>query len=169
MNTAGRRNQLYSGIVPGTLKRYSGECFLSRAFQENTQRRKPNINVTPLIDILLLLLIFFMVSSTFKQDQLAIDVSLPEAGTGNTTSMEYREIVVGKDGELYFEGVEIQKEDLNQTLTDIKKSAADTPLILRADKEANFGDVVWVFDAAKEVGITNLVVPTAPLPEAQEQ
>lgn len=142
---------------------------MNRPFQENTQRRKPNINITPLIDILLLLLIFFMVSSTFKQDQLALEVSLPEASSGNTTSMEYQEIVVGKEGQLYFQGIEIQKEKLDQTLSKIKNSGSDVPLILRADKDANFGDVVWVMDAVQKIGITNLVVPTDPLPEAQEQ
>jgi biopolymer transport protein ExbD len=160
---------LYWSKLHGTLKDKIGEFFLSRAFRDNTQRRKPIINITPLIDILLLLLIFFMVSSTFKQDQLALEIALPEASSGNTTSMEFQEIVVGKEGQLYYQGEEILKENLNQTLIEIKVLTLEMPLILRADTEADFGDVIHVFDAAQKIGITNLVVPTAPLQEAQER
>jgi len=116
----------------------------------------------------MLLLIFFMVSSTFEKEQRAIDITLPQADTGNTSSLEYQEILVGKGGQFYFQGNEIPKESLNETLLGIKESGSDTPLILRADKDANFGDVVWVFDAAKKSGITNLVVPTDPTQEVQE-
>ena len=64
-------------------------------------RRKPSINITSLIDVMFLLLIFLMVSTTFRH-QLGIDVDLPEAGTASAQEMRPHEIVVTRNGEYYF-------------------------------------------------------------------
>ena len=63
------------------------------AFNSPKQRRKPVINVTPLIDVLFLLLIFFMVSSTFRDD-LAIDITLPKAQSATVQDVTAKEIAI---------------------------------------------------------------------------
>ena len=65
------------------------------------RKRRPNINITPLIDVMFLLLIFFMVSSTFRE-RLGIDIALPEAQSAREQELEPHEITVGPEGELFF-------------------------------------------------------------------
>ena len=70
------------------------------AFGARKSRKKPAINITPLIDVMFLLIIFFMVSSTFRE-QLGIDISLPLAETATEQERSPYEIAVRADGTLY--------------------------------------------------------------------
>jgi len=132
---------------------------MSSAFNAKRRRRKPAINITSLIDVMFLLLIFFMVSSTFRH-QLGIDVELPEAETAAMQEMRHREIVVTRNGDYYFGQQLVDENGLRQAIGRLLDAEPEAALILRADQRADFGSVIRAIDIAREVGGTRLVVPT---------
>lgn len=121
-----------------------------------------DINITPLIDIVFLLLIFFMISTTFAESH-AIKVKLPAAGT-STVESSVKDITVSikEDGGVFFEDKEISIPVLKQKMEDGLKSNPKIALIVRADKKVEHGKVVGVLDIAKRTGIQKIAVATTP-------
>ena len=126
-------------------------------------REEVGINLTPLIDVVFLLLIFFMVSTTFtRETQLSID--LPEAeGQVKESSQEQIEIQVDEGGRYRVNGqglVDTRMRTLQAAI--YKVSAGDTtmPMVLTADAQAAHQDVVRVMDAAGQMGFVHLSITT---------
>lgn len=132
---------------------------MSEPFDSTRRRRHPAINITPLIDVVFLLLIFFMVSSTFKEHQ-GLDIALPSAQNAKNQEIGAKEIAVDRQGRFYLEGVLVDESGLRQGLAALLAEQPGAPLVLRADKNAGFGRVVRVIDIAREVGGTHLIIPT---------
>lgn len=128
-------------------------------FQTGPRRRRPAITITPLIDVMLLLLIFFMLTSTFRQST-GLDITLPQARSGSAQEMELHEIVVDREGQLFFGTTPVDEAGLRQQLTELLAEDADAQLILRADASAGFGRVIRAIDIAREVGGEQLIIPT---------
>ncbi len=127
----------------------------------NSQRRAGSIlNITPLIDIVFLLLVFFMLTSHFIEEQ-AIDINLPEAKNGNDAiDKEFVEVALNSDGELFIDGRQIVLEHLEQALRGAFH-APDTRFVrLRGDHEAQLGLTVSVIDAARAAGAESLDILT---------
>lgn len=139
---------------------------MSGAFNSPKQRRRPAINLTSLIDVMFLLLIFFMVSSTFKE-QMAIDIVLPEAGTANAQAITPHEIVVDLEGSIYFNEQAVDLSALRMMLIEVLAEDPETDLVLRADRAADFGRVIAAIDVAREVGGSRLIISTDPLSTQQ--
>ena len=138
---------------------------MAAAFNTPKQRRKPVINVTPLIDVLFLLLIFFMVSSTFRED-MVIDITLPKAESAVAQEITAKEITVDRNGVAYFEGSVVSEQELREALGAVLEEDPGATLILRADHGANFGSVLRVIDIARDLNASNLIIPTDPLEES---
>lgn len=132
---------------------------MSGAFDSPRQKRRPSINIAPLIDVMLLLLIFFMVSSTFKES-LGIDITLPEAEHAAEQDLSSHEIVVDREGKLYFGERAVDEEGLRAALVELIAATPDAVFVLRADAEADFGRVVRAIDIVRDVGGERLVIPT---------
>ena len=132
---------------------------MSGAFNLPSHKRRPSINITPLIDVMFLLLIFFMVSSTFKDDY-GIEIELPEAESAESHQEASHEIVVDSEGAYYFGGEAVDEEGLREVLKLFIESEPGATLSLRADRNADFGFVLRVIDIAEAVGGTKLVIPT---------
>jgi biopolymer transport protein ExbD len=122
-----------------------------------------SINLTPLIDVVFLLLIFFMVSTTFtRETQLSID--LPEAtGEAREARQDEIEILIAETGEYRVNGrglVDGRMKTLQAAI--YKESAGDTtlPMIISADAEAAHQDVVRAMDAAGQMGFVHLSITT---------
>ncbi|UTF60918.1 biopolymer transporter ExbD [Gilvimarinus sp. DA14] len=134
-------------------------------------REEDSINLTPLIDVVFLLLIFFMVSTTFtKETHLEID--LPEAvGEASTDTPEPLEIVVNVEGNYAIDGkslVNNQSATLKAAITELAGENTDQPLIITADAKAPHEAVVRVMDAAGQLGFVNLSITTR-RPEGQAE
>jgi len=129
-------------------------------FNHSGTKRKPVINITSLIDVMFLLLIFFMVSSTFKEKDYAIDITLPKAESATEQVMKIHEISVDSGGILYLNNEIMDEKELRNMLLELKKSDPDAAVVLRADEAADFGRVVRAIDIARKAGIGNLVIPT---------
>ena len=131
------------------------------AFNLRRHKRRPTINITPLIDVLFLLLIFFMVSSTFRAHR-ALDVALPEAQTATAQDPAPLEVTVSASGEFHLGPRRVDEAGLRAALRGALESDPEAVVVLRADERAAFGPVVRAMDIARELGATRLIVPTRP-------
>jgi len=120
------------------------------------------INVTPLVDVMLVLLIIFMVTAPMLQT--GVDVDLPEAKAQSIPDDEGKLILtVTKDKRVFLGKLQIQFDDLEKTLKNNAKLNADKEIYLHADKALLYGDVVKVMAAVKQAGVAKMGMVTDPL------
>ena len=136
-------------------------------FAEPKTRSRVVISVAPLIDVLFLLLTFFMISSTFLE-QPGIKLELPAAETAEVRELRAQVLVMTVDQGMRLNDRQISKENLTGALRRGLGGMKDATLILRADREVTHGEVVGVMDIAKKAGIRRLVVATK-MPEEEEE
>ena len=121
---------------------------------------EPSLNLTPLMDIMFLLVIFFAVSTTFKVFP-GISVDLPGA-EAEKIKEEAKSVtaILTEAGEIFIDGKPIEKDHLVDTLREIQKESPVDMFILEADRTAQHGQVVTLMDAAKQAGILHLAIST---------
>ncbi|XQW83845.1 ExbD/TolR family protein [Thalassotalea piscium] len=118
-----------------------------------------SINITPLIDVVFILLIFFLLTANTSR---GIVLDLPAASTGETIAIESWELVITKDEEILFNGVTIEKDHLESVLNTAKKQDNEQRLImLKAHKEASVNSFISVMDTVRKTGFYNLVIATS--------
>ena len=127
----------------------------------STQRPLSEINVTPFVDVMLVLLIIFMVTAPMMQQ--GVDVDLPETTTQNLRIQDEPLVLTVKKGGEYFLGRrEIPEAELSDKLAAILKGLDRKEIFLRADKGARYGAVVKALAAARRAGATKLGMVTEP-------
>lgn len=120
------------------------------------------INVTPLVDVMLVLLIIFMVTAPLMQQGVKVD--LPEAAAEPVESSEQKLVLtITKDRRVFLGKTEIPMERLEELLSHNAKLKEDKELFLHADRELPYGVVVEVMAAAKRGGAENLAMVTDPV------
>ena len=118
------------------------------------------LNLTPLIDIVFLLLVFFMLTAHFIEDQ-AIDITLPKAKSSAIIEKdEYVEVVLTPDGELIVAGEKVTEEDLEETLRGALHAPGKRFVRLRGDQASRFGMAVLIIDAARGAGAESMDILT---------
>jgi biopolymer transport protein ExbD len=124
-------------------------------------RRKRNalINITSLIDVLFLLLIFFMVSSTFLE-QPGIKLELPYAESAAVVEQKDYVLFVNKQDKMFLNDKEVSLEELEGKIKDALPEMKDSALVLKADQDVSHGYVVKVMDIAKRSGVKKLIIGT---------
>lgn len=125
---------------------------------------KSIINLTPMVDMLFLILLFFLVTSSFIE-QPNIKLELPSTKYASTSKIEERVLTISQDGKLFFHNEPVERNDLIPVLKKAFSQQEDKTLILRADKNVPYGAVVDVMDAAKGAGLKRIVAPTILEPE----
>ncbi len=134
-------------------------------------RTQPEVNLTSLIDVVLLLLIFFMVSTSFvKQSQIAI--SLPEADSAAVVEEvpEQIDIMITSEGVYLVNGRELinsRVETIRNALQKVSGGDNTLPLTISADANAKHQDVVTAMDVAGRLGFTRISIATVNEPESQ--
>lgn len=133
---------------------------------EFRRRRKfeRRLDITALIDVVLLLVIFFMISTSFVV-QPGIKVKLPEAGVKEEGAAEDLVVLITQQGDLYFGDTKVTEAELRQRLGADARAEGGSVLVIKADEAALHGRVVQVMDMAKAEGITRLAIATTPKPE----
>lgn len=122
-----------------------------------------SLSLTPLIDVVFLLLIFFLVSTRFAEEERELDVLLPQASEAQPLVSQPKELFINidKDGRYYVTGKILSLEQLNPVL---KAAWVNNPgrasVIIRADKRCNFGSVVAVMNACNKANIRDYRVST---------
>lgn len=120
----------------------------------------PDINIVSLIDVVLILLIFMMISTQFVT-QSGIEVNLPQAVTEEVKSTEELIITLTRKGNIYFKGKRLTEESLRSKLESLApKYGKIKPIIIKADKKVLHGRVVTMMDIAKESGFAKLAIAT---------
>jgi len=132
------------------------------ALHSGTDRRPfAEINVTPFVDVVLVLLIIFMVTAPMMQQ--GIDVDLPKTTTQNLrVHNEPLIITVKKDGSYFLANTSVSEKDLGTKLQAILSGLDDKGVFLRADQAAGYGSVVKALAAARLAGATKLGMVTEP-------
>jgi biopolymer transport protein ExbD len=137
------------------------------------RRRGDNgINLTPLIDVVFLLLIFFMVTTTFtKETRLLID--LPEAnGEVADSTPATLELVIAKDGSYAVNGQNLINRDIKTIMAALREASSgntDLPLVITADAQATHQAVITAMDAAGRLGFSQLNIATQQVGDALQE
>src|SRR5918997_6527673 len=121
------------------------------------KRRAPSIIMVSLVDILIILLIFFVVSTTFKKDQPEVQINLPESQTATDAPAETEHAIVSVSAtdEVQLDGRPVAVEELEGAVREMA-AARKASVALQADREASFGTIIKVMDALKLAGVKNL-------------
>lgn len=132
-----------------------------------TKRRKmPSITVVSLIDILAILLIFFIVTTTFREKLPQLQINLPESKSAASSASEAKKAVIlqikGVD-QITLDGKPVTALGLPAAIREVQKANPGCTITMQADKEAPFGTVVSVLDALQEAGIKNVPAVAKPV------
>lgn len=131
---------------------------------QTRQSEEPELNLTSLIDVVLLLVIFFMVSTSFVRET-ELRVQLPEATTETPVAdLPELELVVDSDGRYFLNGdalIASRADVLRRAFEKVAGERRDLPLTIRADARTTHQSVVTVMDVAGKMGFVNITIVTA--------
>ncbi len=132
-------------------------------FQSQFGSERTGIQLAPMIDVVFLLLIFFIVLWNYARFETEIDISVPAASAGENPERTIGEIVVNvkKEGQIIIEGVEKTEEETLEMFNNIVAAYPDQALILRGDKEASFNHIVKILNLCKKANIWNISFATS--------
>jgi biopolymer transport protein ExbD len=121
---------------------------------------EPRIDLTPMVDCVFLLLIFFMISTTFVETP-GLTIKLPES-SAQTIAREPKElkIYLDKNGQIYHQDRVVTLDQFKALLREPGTAAGQTTFLLLADREAKHGRVVMLMDLAQEAGLGKLAIAT---------
>ncbi|MGD9488369.1 MAG: ExbD/TolR family protein [Calditrichaceae bacterium] len=125
----------------------------------NKKIRKISINMTSLIDVLFILIIFFAVSSTFLE-QPGIELELPEAVSSETHTTQKIIIYVDKDQNIFLNDDLVSMNNLLDEVKKLVKAKDDKSIVLKADSRVTHGWIIKIMDALRKEGIYKIVVST---------
>jgi biopolymer transport protein TolR len=130
--------------------------------EEGGQQLLSDINVTPLVDVMLVLLIIFMVTAPMMMHGVKVD--LPRTESKNIkTEEDPLLLTITKKGDIFIEDYKVEYKDLRGKLEKIFANRAGKEILLQADKEVPYGVVMRVMAQVKEAGITKVGMITKPL------
>jgi len=123
--------------------------------------KKGTLDIAPLIDVVLLLLIFFMITSNLVT-QSGFQINLPETTASLPAPVSPAVVIIEADGTVFIENREVPTDQLLNELSRIFPGSGTDELIIKADREARHGSVVEVMTRAKETGWESLAVMARP-------
>ena len=115
------------------------------------------ISMAPLIDVIFLLLIFFMLSSSFTF-QSGINVKLPKAVTSDTIQEDNLVVLISSENVIYWNDTVLTVEELDEKLKDY--AGRDRPVLIKSDRRASMGRIVDVWDLCRKYGIERINIAT---------
>jgi len=126
------------------------------------------VDITPLVDVVFLMLIFFMVSTSFKAAS-SLKLELPPSQSKQILS-EQQEVVVSidADGRLYVQDEPVKDGDLRRRILNVSKGDPNMRVVLRADANARHSRVVYVLDTVRELGMGKVGIATTNLSSNRE-
>jgi biopolymer transport protein TolR len=122
-------------------------------FEPNT-----NMNITALVDVLLVTLIIFMLVSPALEH--GIDVQLPVAKPHKITAAKPVVVSLSKQGAIYYNNTKVNEDQLRTKLTEVSRGNPDTPVVLRGDTGINYGDLIRLLDLIRGAGLINIGLAT---------
>ena len=132
-------------------------------FKRRTRSRPAALALTSMLDVIFLLLCFFVTASVFSQWESEISIQLPAAATGEQPSRLPGEIIVNlaKDGAVSVNGKKLTLGELESRLARIAKFYPGQPVIIRADRETKYDSLVKVIDTCRAADVWNFSLATS--------
>ncbi|MBP6600877.1 MAG: biopolymer transporter ExbD [Verrucomicrobiales bacterium] len=131
-------------------------------FREINSQQGAELELAPMIDVVFLLLIFFIVSWQSARFERDMDISVPSAEEAENKDRQAGEIIINvrKDGTVILNGLEVTEEQLLAKLVAVSEAFPDQAVILRGSSEASFQAIIDVLDHVKKAGIWNVAFAT---------
>ena len=132
-------------------------------FTPKRKPKAPTVALTSMLDVIFLLLCFFVTASVYSQWESEISIQLPNARTGEDPDRLPGEIIanIAKDGTVRVNGAELTLDDLGNRLRKIAKFYPGQAVIVRADRETSYDSLVKVIDVCRGAGVWNFSLATA--------
>ena len=129
-----------------------------------SRSEEPDVNLTPLIDVVFILLLFFMVSTTFQRES-EINIELPEASAEPVEERdETLEIVIDAEGHYFIDEQQVvntELETLKQAIQKFLGERSEIPVVIRADRQTPYESVVRAMDATAQLGLLQMSLATS--------
>ncbi|BDO10754.1 biopolymer transporter ExbD [Aeromonas caviae] len=126
--------------------------------QSKRQRDEVQIDMTPMLDIVFIMLIFFIVTTSFVREA-GLEVHRPQAKAQKSSSIM---LAIGAQGQIFLDRKQVDVERVQATLARLLAEQPEASLVIQADERVPHGKVVRVMDEAKAAGIANIAVAVAP-------
>ena len=130
---------------------------------------KSDINVTPLVDVMLVLLIIMMIVAPLLQQGVSVKLPVASNTTEKPDTQEQTVLAIDSNRRLYLNAVPVLKDDLQRRVTDILESKKDRIVIIKADEDVEYSAVMDAMDALRAAGIEDMGLITDPRSGAQSQ
>ena len=130
---------------------------MAGSFSDDQSDEITGINITPLVDVMLVLLIIFMVTANYIVNS-GIPVELPKASTGNDIASENLGFVLDKASNLYLNGTPIELGAIAEKLAERKATGKSMQALISADKDTPHGSVVRLIDTIRKNGVTDFAI-----------
>jgi biopolymer transport protein ExbD len=140
---------------------------MSELFLFKNPKRRAQINLTSLIDCMFMLVLFFIVTTTFTKNP-GIEINLPKISKGmKFEKKENLEIAVSKDQKIYMNGAEVKLESLVSAIKKTKADQENVQIFMKADNDVAYGFIVKVMNELRLAGIKNVAAITQEAKEPQ--
>jgi len=116
-----------------------------------------DINITPMVDVILVLLVIFMVTANFLKKE-SININLPQVAAADPNIKESKQIAVTKDGKFYLEGNQVTEEALVNEMTREAKYRPNMRVTLSADENLSYGSVSKLMGLLRKCGVTKIAL-----------
>lgn len=120
----------------------------------------PGLDLTPMVDVVFLLIIFFMVSTTFISSETGLSVDLPQAQSAQVQPSDLPTVTVTADGRVFLAGAPVEQSGLVALLQEAIAASGQTTVVLRADESVAHGLVVEVMDLIRLAGAERIAIAT---------
>ena len=129
---------------------------------ERRKAKAPALALTSMLDVIFLLLCFFVTASVFSQWESEISISLPSASTAETPGRLPGEVIlnVAKDGSVTVNAKRLTLDDLGSRLRKVAEFYPGQPVVIRADRETSYDSLVKVIDTCRNAGVWNFSLAT---------
>lgn len=117
-------------------------------------------DLTPMVDVVFLLIIFFMLTTTFITVESGLPVDLPQAQTAVTSPSDLPTVSIDGFGQVYFGGTRVTEAELPALVSQALQETGQTAVVLRADSAAQHGQAVRVMDLLRQAGAERIVIAT---------
>ena len=126
-------------------------------FSDDQSRRRVSLDISPLLDVVYLLLIFFLVTTTFMPDA-SMELELPESTTATQSEVAPTMVTVGEDGGVEIDGDSVSIQELERTVAALLPEEREK-ITVRADARVDYGVIVRIIDALRNAGVDALSLP----------